>query len=341
MVAAPHLRAQRTPDAVPQPAVDAVIAAFSSHDIVALDEGAHGNVPGHRFRVALVQDPRFAEIVNDIVVEFGNARYQELADRFVRGDQVDDRALQHIWQDTTQAHAIWDVPIYEEFFRVVRRVNAALPDSRKLRVLLADPPIDWSVMKRPEDVDVWGAQRDTYPAGLIRREVIDKHRRALLIFGAYHVFRVPLGESIVHLLETTTTAKVFSVGAPISMPSALDLREVQASTASWPVPTLALIAGTVLGRKDLTVYYPAPLVLRDGKGVPEIPTQWRGLRLQDQVDALLYLGSPASITMSRLPPDKCADATYVNMRLSRMGLRPTGNPLLDAFKRFCGITSKN
>jgi hypothetical protein len=45
--------------------------------------------------------------------------------------------------------------------------------------------------------------------------------------------------------------------------------------------------------------------------------------------------------MSRLPPDKCADATYVNMRLSRMGLRPTGNPLLDAFKRFCGITSKN
>jgi hypothetical protein len=341
LYATPRVPAQRAPDGVPQPAIDAVIAAFSSHDIVALDEGAHGNVAGHQFRVALAQDPRFAMVVNDIVVEFGNARYQDVADQFLRGEEIDDTSLRHIWEDTTQAHAVWDVPIYEEFFRAVRRANASLPDGRKLRVLLADPPIDWGAVKKPEDAEVWGSQRDTYPADVIRREVLAKHRRALLIFGAYHIFRIPLGESVVHLLETTSAAKVFSIGTPISAPSAPDLRDVQTTTASWPVPSLTVLAGTLLGLKELMFYYPPPLVLREGRGIPEVPTQWRGLRLQDQVDALLYLGLPASMRMSRLAPEKCGDPSYVNMRLSRMGLNTNSNPLLDAFKRFCGIASKH
>ena len=36
------------------------------------------------FRLALIRDPRFATVVNDIVVESGSARYQETIDRFMR-----------------------------------------------------------------------------------------------------------------------------------------------------------------------------------------------------------------------------------------------------------------
>ena len=71
-----------------------------------------------RFRLALIRDARFPAIVNDIVVEFGTARYQDVIDRFVRGDAVDDGTLCRIWQDTTQPTTAWDLPIYEEFFRV-------------------------------------------------------------------------------------------------------------------------------------------------------------------------------------------------------------------------------
>lgn len=53
-----------------------IIEAFRTHDIVALGEGAHNNEQGHAFRLSLIQDPAFARVVNDIVVEFGNARYQ-------------------------------------------------------------------------------------------------------------------------------------------------------------------------------------------------------------------------------------------------------------------------
>lgn len=55
--------------AFPVEPIAAIIDAFGSHSVVALDEGDHGNEQGHAFRLALIRDPRFANSVNDIVVE--------------------------------------------------------------------------------------------------------------------------------------------------------------------------------------------------------------------------------------------------------------------------------
>jgi hypothetical protein len=74
--------------AVPAEPIAAILDAFRTHQVVALDEGNHGNQQGHAFRLALIRDPRFAATVNDIVVEFGNSRYQDVMDRFVGGDDV-------------------------------------------------------------------------------------------------------------------------------------------------------------------------------------------------------------------------------------------------------------
>ena len=54
--------------------ISTIIDAFVSHPVVALGEGAHGNVQGHAFRLALFRDPRFTAVVNDIVIESGSAR---------------------------------------------------------------------------------------------------------------------------------------------------------------------------------------------------------------------------------------------------------------------------
>src|SRR3954462_15508659 len=66
--------------------IAAIIDAFRSHEIVALGnvEG-RGNEQSHAFQLSLISHPRFAGPVNDIVVEFGNAQYQGLMDRFVGG----------------------------------------------------------------------------------------------------------------------------------------------------------------------------------------------------------------------------------------------------------------
>ena len=108
--------------AVPVEPVAAILDAFKTHNVVAIDEGAHGNEQGHAFRLTLIRDPRFPTLVNDIVVESGNARYQETVDRFIRGEDVPLAQLRRAWQDTTQ-HAVWDAPIFEEFFRAVRAVT--------------------------------------------------------------------------------------------------------------------------------------------------------------------------------------------------------------------------
>src|SRR5580700_9329662 len=57
--------------AVPIRPIPAILDAFRSHAIVALGDD-HGNEQLHAFRLALIRNPRFADTVNDIVVEFGN-----------------------------------------------------------------------------------------------------------------------------------------------------------------------------------------------------------------------------------------------------------------------------
>jgi hypothetical protein len=48
--------------AMPVDAIDAIIDAFHSHQIVAMTDGAssHGDEQNHTFRLALIRDPRFA-----------------------------------------------------------------------------------------------------------------------------------------------------------------------------------------------------------------------------------------------------------------------------------------
>ena len=315
--------AQQAPSsrpAVPVEPTTAILDAFRSHDIVGLGEGAHGNEQGHAFRLSLIRDPRFSAIVNDIVVEFGNARYQDVMDRFVQGQDVPENVLRDVWQNTTQTTTVWERPIYEEFFRAVRALNAALPAERRLRVLLGDPPIDWSIVQTFEDVNKWMADgnRDRYPAELIRREVLAKKRRALVIYGEGHLVR--MSRSIVQILESSATTRVFTIASPFSMATATDPKTLQADADSWRVPGLLNLRGTVLGAAAVTAYLPAPAMMREGKPAPADGR--RAPAMEDQFDAVLYLGNPATITMSRLPAARCADASYIQMRLARIALMP-------------------
>lgn len=309
--------------AVPVDPITAVLETFRSHPIVALDEGSHNNEQGHAFRLALIRDPRFAKTVNDIVVEAGNSRYQDVMDQFVHGEDIPYEVLRQVWQDTTQPNPVWDSPIYEEFYRVVRTLNATLPPERQLRVLLGDPPIDWSTVRNREDlVKQWEGQRNEYPADLIRREVLAKGRRALIVYGGMHLQRKDLltnyktSETMVGLLESYTPGTVFTIWTNTKA----DLETVQGDVSSWPKPSLVKLRGTVLGTKEFTFYYAVDVVVRDSKGTPVPQEARRSLRMEDQFDAVLYLGPPSSITYSHPLPTLCGDPSYVKMRSMRMAL---------------------
>ena len=315
--------------------VTAVLNAFRTHRLVALDEGDHNNLQGYAFRMALIHHPEFAGLVNDIVVEAGNSLYQDVMDKFVAGEDVPYDALRRVWQDTTQPHDVWDKPIYEEFYRAVRALNSGLPRGRRLRVLLGDPPVDWAAVHTSSDFPV---RSDSFPTELIRGEVLAKGRRALIIYGGMHLQRHDYalnyepGHGIVEVLERDAPGSVFSIWTN----TLTDLQAAQASVSSWPNPSLTILRGTLLGAQDFAVCFPFPVYKFDknGKIVAQKPT--RPLRMEEQFDAVLYVGPKSSITYSSLSPELCRDQAYIKMREARMELfSPPGSAGSAAFKKKC------
>src|SRR5262245_54819671 len=132
---------RRTSELSPQPAARFITQAFDRYLIVAVSE-MHGNPESSAFLASLIREPGFSSGVNDIVIEFGNARYQTIVDRYIAGEPVDRDELRGTWEDTTQVSGIWLLPMYEAILGDIRSVNSTLPPSRRFRVLLGDPPID-------------------------------------------------------------------------------------------------------------------------------------------------------------------------------------------------------
>src|SRR5215472_10270477 len=206
--------------AIPLEPIATIVEAFHTHTVVALGNVEfRGNDQSHAFQVSLICDPRFTAVVNDVLVEFGNARYQDIIDRFVRGEEVSYESLRRVWQDTTQVEYEWDLPIYEDFFRAVRKVNASFPRTRQLRVLLGDPPIDWDQVHNLDDLHKAMGDRDGHAVDVLRREVLAKGRHALVIYGSQHLIRKNTtpgaadewARGIVARLEKDSITRVFTI----------------------------------------------------------------------------------------------------------------------------------
>lgn len=319
------------PPATPVEPVTAIVEAFRTHDIVALSD-AHGNRQSQLFLEALVRDPRLPTVANDIVWESGNARFQDRVDRFVRGEPVAEAALREVWTETTIAN---EIPVDETFLHTVREVNSKLPPKQQIRVLLGDPPIDWSTVRTREDHSRWLAMRVTYPAALVQIEVLAKQRRALVVYGQLHFQRQNIMsnlvmddwrmQTIVSLLERSTPARIFTVWQ-----FGDELSKVQADALTWPAPSIAKVRGTRLGAADMAQLMPTRVRMgaRDGRLVPVPEAEWRKFAIEDQLDAVLYLGRQSAMTTTTPSGARCAEPGYLEERLRRIAL--TGIPAFEA-----------
>ena len=333
--------------AKPLDPVDGIINAFKTHDVVALGEGDHGNEQGAAFRTKLYRDPRFQAVVNDIVVESGNGRYQAMMDRYIAGETVPEKELRMAWLETTQPNDVWDRDIYADMFHTIREINQKLPKEKQLRVLLGDTPY-------PSDPANPGARRgrsDTFPAELIEREVIAKKRKALIVYGEMHFLRripppmpnQPAG-TIVGLLETAGV-KVFSVWTFTALGA--DLSTLQPDIRTWKKPSLTLIKNTLLGTAPFTFYEPkdSDMTMRPGPNGPIMVDLGEAIGgvIQEQFDAVLYLGPKSEITYAELSKSLCADPEYVEMRAARLSAMrwpgaPTTEPSpADDFRQACKV----
>lgn len=295
LVLVPAAVAAIPPGAEPRPRDAHAAILEQGRPLVAFLE-THGSSEQHAFLRALVRRPEFGRAYDDVVVEFGSARYQVTVDRYVRGEPVPLSSLSLVWRRTTQDSGVWNDPVYEQFFRAVREGNEGKPPAERVRVLLGDPPIDWRRIRTrmcprrrtPGCLDYWIERRGPHYAGVVLRKVLARGRRALLVAGAFHLVRQPAGEGFRNetaLIERARPGAIFAV-LPHGRSEGPDADELERRLRTWPRPSLAPLAGTWLGQ----VPAGSEWLFSSGGCGPFARCQPLPGRLEERVDALLVLG---------------------------------------------------
>jgi hypothetical protein len=275
------------PDLTPVPAVLGLTQALEERQIVALGE-IHGSSEEHELVVALLRDLIAGDKPPAVVVEFGSGRYQAVMAAYLSGEPVPLSQVRAAWEQTTQrGTAVWLDPIYADFFRTIRELNAGLARERQIVVYLGDPPIDWSKIRNCPSkgvpgrrcLDYWLGRRDRYFASRTI-QAFRTGRQVLMIAGNAHFAheRTPAPSAdTVTLVERGTGASVFVVWPFGGFPAA---RALETQIEAWPHGSLARMTSSTLASLTMAQLFGPP------------PPDRRALgrqRFGDRYDAVLRL----------------------------------------------------
>ena len=323
-----------------RPAIDGILAAFEKHPLVGLGD-MHGMAQQEDFFVTLIRDPRFAKEVGNVVVEFGTATHQDILDRYINGGNVSYAELRSVWSDVVG----WIPTVtglgYVNFFVQVRTINLSLPPEQRVRVWLGEPVIDWSKVKTREDFIPAISQRDSYPAAIIKREILAKGKRALVIYGGAHFdnpdMRAILGPAKVlgTLVEEDYPNAFFIVLPYWGFVQKACSAAFEQTYRDWPTPALAFpVRGSTiedaLRKPGCHASPPGAIFNMPNKTEAELAEIRAKVAIAEEDmlsgmngDALLYLGPAATLTRTPQEPSIYLDAAYraeINRRNQIRGL---------------------
>src|ERR1039457_376206 len=288
-----------TQDATPEPAIPAILKAFETFEVVAMP-AAHGQKDTDDLILSLIRDPRFLASVNDIVVECGNVRYQPILDQYIAGENVPFTEVRHVWRDTTVQSMCGASGFYEQLYPLVRSLNQRLPAASRLRIVAADPPIDWSKIGSYEDLTPF-FDRDGSIASVMEREVLSKHRKALMLFGVFHLLHgggPGQGDAITRY-ERDYPGRTFVISDLGYYGTGDEPLAANASGGVWP--SLLRTKNSRLGSLGLDSFLPSPLTTDQDCNVVDAFADKSSKTVADQIDAFLYLGPQRSLLTEPLP----------------------------------------
>lgn len=311
-------------DGTPQNPETAILEAFDSAWVVAVGEN-HGHLEFHDLVLRVLETPGAADVIDDIAVEWGNALYQSVVDRYARGDDVPWDSVTMAWRNTVVSpNTVWDAPVYERFFRAVRRVNAALPRESQYRVLLADSQVDWSQVDSVPQLSPF-FDRARSMADVIRRESLREGRRCLFLAGGLHVAKAPRvrrSSRGVPTAEVTPVAwlELHHPGATYVIQSMGRAEELGlADLVGSGAPRLVTTAGSAIGAIPAN----AATALRNRDG--SRPDVYGTSTLADILDAVL-LWDPTDLTFPAADPSVYRTDWYW-AELNRRSVMLRGEPM--------------
>jgi hypothetical protein len=308
---------QLGPAALPLPTVtpanDGIFAAFQTHSLVALGD-YHGLAQEEDFFAQLIRDPRFANDVGNVIVEFGDAAEQETIDRFVAGDEVTYEQLRRVWANTVGWFPTVTSLGYMNFFAEVRAVNARMLPNQRIHVWLGDPPLDWSkVVTRADLAHV--ADRNQYPADIIKLNLLAKNKKGLIIYGIGHLSGPG---SLAMLIETSHPGSLFVVTPYFGFAQQSCSDAFEQTLKAWPSPALATpVRSTTLQGAlqqegcritDSSDFHFSASATDADKAAAIARSEGKVSGIAG--DALLYLGPAITLTQSPLSPDLYLDPAF-------------------------------
>lgn len=260
--------------AEPQPVNEVLAQQLADGKLVALGD-VHGSPLIVQQLLAFLAEPQHWQQVDDIAVEFGNSRYQALADRYVvDGAAMDLSQVRPIWRDTLYFMA-WQYEVYEQLVQQLRQWNQTR--THKVRLVLAEPPLDWSSLTA-QGWQQQVAQREQGYVQIISQQVLQPKRRGILLFGTFHMMKQPVVmqndesfSSLVTLLRQQQGTDIYTVWPRIAGD------KVSAQAAA---PYLLPLATTALGEQTFS-----HITARVSGSEPAL--------LRDVADAYLFLASTA------------------------------------------------
>jgi hypothetical protein len=281
-----------------------------------------------------VKTPGFANQVDDIVIEFGNALYQKSVDRYVTGENVPFDQVQKAWRNTIGSVPPVS-PVYGWFYQSVREANLQSPSKHRIRLLMGSPPGDWDKIKTAQDLAPYEAQREQWYLHVVKDEVLARHHRALLIMGAMHFLRgfdqavqdemleqqhkpvppVDRGHLAPGYIERELRAAGADPYLAVMATDVVDGRgDVDSRIESWPTPAFISVHGNWLGEM------PAQPIVSGGHA-PATP-----LTLADQTDAIVYIAPCSALTSVDDSPAEL-DGTAYGREIIRRNIIEVGHAI--------------
>jgi hypothetical protein len=284
---------------------DSILDLYEEYDMVHMGE-RHWNMTDYNFRMALLNYPRFTEVVDDIVIESSNYLYQDVLDRYILElDEVPKSELQKVWRNSVVVSGVWDATIYKDFIYEVRKVNEDLSREKRIRLLAAEPPIDWSKVNTESEWFSFLGQRSTHTPKVVKSEVIDKGRKAFIIYGGAHFYKDddPFGGCSGNLrknLEKLTGKPVFSI-LPLSGDDPF-VKNFQDTTGAVGLPLFINLNTSRLSKLPGNIFFP----------------EARG-RLRDFTDGILFFGTGPD-EEAEYDPEAAKDSVYQAERERRRAI---------------------
>jgi hypothetical protein len=279
-----------------EPTIPAIARQFDNHAVIQLGE-YHRSLQIHSFIQQMLRDPRFICRADDVVVEFGNSRLQNLADIYTSGGTLSEPEIASMYRETS-VPLTWNAPVYRAVYDTVSDINRTHLCKHKVRLVLGDGPLDWSKVKTAKDLEPF-ADRDTAMADTVEREVIAKHHHAFLITGEFHAEKKTNDEA-----DGLRTAQIIEKRHPGNLFVIVTVPEPDAAAAlkMGPAPSFLAVHGTEIANKSFAM-------TKEGweDVISTARPHFPNFTIGDVVDGVLYVGGNSSLFPS---PEIYLDETY-------------------------------